>query len=122
MCLIIFLWTPPHSWALAIYRNDDYSKASVPMYPVIHGFKSTFKLMNFYTVLMVLSANALFIFDYNGLFYFITSNILNGYFIYKLYVLNISKNPKKDAIKLFGYSILYLFLIFFVAVIDKLIN
>ena len=78
--------------------------------------------MNFYTVLMVLSANALFIFDYNGLFYFITSNILNGYFIYKLYVLNISKNPKKDAIKLFGYSILYLFLIFFVAVIDKLIN
>ena len=122
MCLIIFLWTPPHSWALAIYRNDDYSKASVPMYPVIHGFKSTFKLMNFYTVLMVLSANALFIFDYNGLFYFITSNILNGYFIYKLYILNISKNPKKDAIKLFGYSILYLFLIFFVAVIDKLIN
>ncbi|MDC1316124.1 heme o synthase, partial [Alphaproteobacteria bacterium] len=47
MCLIIFLWTPPHSWALAIYRNDDYSNASVPMYPVIHGFKSTFKLMNF---------------------------------------------------------------------------
>ena len=122
MCLIIFLWTPPHSWALAIYRNDDYSNASVPMYPVIHGFKSTFKLMNFYTVLMVLSANALFVFGFNGLFYFITSNLLNGYFVYKLYVLNVSKKPKKEAIKLFGYSILYLFLIFFVAVIDKLIT
>ena len=122
MCLIIFLWTPPHSWALAIYRNDDYSNASVPMYPVIHGFKSTFKLMNFYTLLMVLSTNALFIFNYNGVFYFITSNILNAYFVYKLYVLNKSNDPKKDAIKLFGYSILYLFLIFFVAVIDKLIN
>jgi protoheme IX farnesyltransferase len=122
MCLIIFLWTPPHSWALAIYRNDDYSNASVPMYPVIHGFKSTFKLMNFYTLLMVLSTNALFIFNYNGMFYLITSNILNSYFIYKLYVLNKSTEPKKDAIKLFGYSILYLFLIFFVAVIDKLIN
>ena len=122
MCLIIFLWTPPHSWALAIYRNDDYSNASVPMYPVIHGFKSTFKLMNFYTLLMVLSTNALFIFNYNGMFYFITSNILNSYFVYKLYVLNKSTDPKKDAIKLFGYSILYLFLIFFVAVIDKLIN
>ena len=122
MCLIIFLWTPPHSWALAIYRNDDYSNASVPMYPVIHGFKSTFKLMNFYTLLMVLSTNALFIFNYNGMFYLITSNILNSYFIYKLYVLNKSTEPKKEAIKLFGYSILYLFLIFFVAVIDKLIN
>ena len=122
MCLIIFLWTPRHSWALAIYRNDDYSNASVPMYPVIHGFKSTFKLMNFYTLLMVLSTNALFIFNYNGVFYFITSNILNAYFVYKLYVLNKSNDPKKDAIKLFGYSILYLFLIFFVAVIDKLIN
>ena len=122
MCLIIFLWTPPHSWALAIYRNDDYSNASVPMYPVIHGFKSTFKLMNFYTLLMVLSTNALFIFNYNGVFYFITSNTLNAYFVYKLYVLNKSNDPKKDAIKLFGYSILYLFLIFFVAVIDKLIN
>jgi len=121
MCLIIFLWTPPHSWALAIYRNDDYSNASVPMYPVIHGFKSTFKLMNFYTLLMVLSTNALFIFNYNGMFYLITSNILNSYFIYKLYVLNKSTEPKKDAIKLFGYSILYLFLIFFVAVFDKLI-
>jgi len=122
MCLIIFLWTPPHSWALAIYRNDDYSNASVPMYPVIHGFKSTFKLMNFYTLLMVLSTNALFIFNYNGVFYFITSNILNAYFVYKLYVLNKSNDPKKDAIKLFGYSILYLFLIFFVDVIDKLID
>tara|TARA_X000001036_G_C20596072_1_gene772931 strand:+ start:316 stop:1242 length:927 start_codon:yes stop_codon:yes gene_type:complete len=118
-CLIIFFWTPPHSWALAIYRNDDYSKAEVPMYPAIYGFKSTFKLMNFYTLLMLISTNLLFIFGYNGIFFLITSNILNLYFIYKLYLLNISKVPKKDAIKLFGFSIMYLFLIFLLSVIDS---
>ena len=48
LCLIIFLWTPPHSWALAIYRNQDYSNADVPMYPVKHGIKKTLKMMNIY--------------------------------------------------------------------------
>ena len=51
LCLIIFLWTPPHSWALAIYRNQDYSNADVPMYPVKHGIKNTLKMMNIYTFL-----------------------------------------------------------------------
>ena len=121
LCLIIFLWTPPHSWALAIYRSQDYSKAEVPMYPVINGIKKTLLMMNIYTALLVISVNLLFFLNFSGLTFFITSNTLNGIFVYKLYQLNITKNYKKYSIKLFGYSIVYLFLIFFFAVIDKYI-
>lgn len=121
LCLIIFLWTPPHSWALAIYRSQDYSKAEVPMYPVIYGMKKTLLMMNIYTFLLVGSVNLLFFLNLSGLFFFLTSNILNGIFVYKLYQLNITKEYKKFSIKLFGYSIMYLFLIFLFAVIDKYI-
>ena len=121
LCLIIFLWTPPHSWALAIYRSQDYSKAEVPMYPVIYGMKKTLRMMNIYTFLLVGSVNLLFFLNLSGLFFFLTSNLLNGIFVYKLYQLNITKEYKKFSIKLFGYSIMYLFLIFFFAVIDKYI-
>ena len=121
LCLIIFLWTPPHSWALAIYRSQDYSKAEVPMYPVIYGMKKTLRMMNIYTFLLVGSVNLLFFLNLSGLFFFLTSNLLNGIFVYKLYQLNITKDYKKLSIKLFGYSIMYLFLIFFFAVIDKYI-
>ena len=81
LCLIIFLWTPPHSWALAIYRSQDYSKAEVPMYPVIHGMKKTLLMMNIYTFLLVGSVNLLFFLNLSGLFFFLTSNILNGIFV-----------------------------------------
>ena len=121
LCLIIFLWTPPHSWALAIYRSQDYSKAEVPMYPVIYGMKKTLLMMNIYTFLLVGSVNLLFFLNLSGLFFFLTSNILNGIFVYKLYQLNITKEYKKFSIKLFGYSIMYLFLIFLFTVIDKYI-
>ena len=121
LCAIIFLWTPPHSWALAIYRNQDYSNADVPMYPVKHGIQKTLLMMNIYTALMVVSVNLLFFLSLTGLFFFITSNILNAYFVFKLYKLNISDNTKKDAIKLFGFSILYLFMIFTLTVLDKFI-
>ena len=119
LCLIIFLWTPPHSWALAIYRSQDYSKAEVPMYPVIYGMKKTLLMMNIYTFLLVGSVNLLFFLNLSGLFFFLTSNLLNGIFVYKLYQLNVTKDYKKFSIKLFGYSIMYLFLIFLFAVIDK---
>lgn len=121
LCLIIFLWTPPHSWALAIYRSQDYSKAEVPMYPVIYGMKKTLLMMNIYTFLLVGSVNLLFFLNLSGLFFFLTSNLLNGIFVYKLYQLNVTKDYRKFSIKLFGYSIMYLFLIFFFAVIDKYI-
>ena len=119
LCLIIFLWTPPHSWALAIYRNQDYSNADVPMYPVKHGIQKTLKMMNVYTFLMIISTNLLFVFGFAGMIFFVTSNILNSYFAFQLIKLNKSKNLKKDSIKLFGFSIIYLFLIFLFTVIDR---
>ena len=121
LCLIIFLWTPPHSWALAIYRNQDYSNADVPMYPVKYGIKKTLMMMNIYTFAMIISVNLLFFTGLASWFFLITANILNGYFILKLYKLNYSSNLKKDSIKLFGFSIVYLFSIFLFAVIDKYI-
>jgi len=121
LCLIIFLWTPPHSWALAIYRNQDYSKADVPMYPVKYGIKKTLMMMNIYTFAMIISVNLLFFTGLASWFFLITANILNGYFTLKLYKLNYSINLKKDSIKLFGFSIVYLFSIFLFAVIDKYI-
>ena len=121
LCLIIFLWTPPHSWALAIYRNQDYSKADVPMYPVKYGIKKTLMMMNIYTFAMIISVNLLFFTGLAGWFFLIIANLLNVYFTLKLYKLNYSRNLKKDSIKLFGFSIVYLFSIFLFAVIDKYI-
>ena len=119
LCLIIFLWTPPHSWALAIYRMDDYSNADVPMYPIKYGIKKTITLMNLYTALMVISVNLLFFLGYANSVFFISANILNIIFILKLLKVNKSKDLKIDSIKLFGFSIVYLFLIFLFAVLDK---
>ena len=89
------------------------------MYPVKYGIKKTLVMMNIYTFFMVTSVNFLYFFKFAGMSFFIGSNALNAYFIYKLFKLNKSKNLKKDSIKLFGYSIVYLFLIFSLTVIDK---
>jgi len=121
LCLIIFLWTPPHSWALAIYRNQDYSNADVPMYPVKYGIKKTLMMMNIYTFAMILAVNLLFFIGFADWLFFVSANFLNGYFSLKLFKLNYSNNLKKDSIKLFGFSIVYLFSIFLFAVIDKYI-
>lgn len=121
LCLIIFLWTPPHSWALAIYRNQDYSNADVPMYPVKYGIKKTLMMMNIYTFAMILAVNLLFFIGFADWLFFVSANFLNGYFALKLFKLNYSNNLKKDSIKLFGFSIVYLFSIFLFAVIDKYI-
>ena len=121
LCLIIFLWTPPHSWALAIYRNQDYSNADVPMYPVKYGIKKTLMMMNIYTFAMILAVNLLFFIGFADWLFFVSANFLNGYFALKLFKLNYSNYLKKDSIKLFGFSIVYLFSIFLFAVIDKYI-
>ena len=89
------------------------------MYPVKHGIQKTLTMMNIYTFLMIVSTNLLFVFGLVGMVFFVTSNLLNSYFAFQLFKLNKSKNLKKDSIKLFGFSIIYLFLIFFFTVIDR---
>ena len=122
--LIIFIWTPSHFWALSLYKTDDYKKAKIPMLPITSGIKATKLNIFIYSLILFPVAVAPFFFNFSGLIYFIFSSILSGYYIfisYKLLMEKNSINEKKLAAKLFGYSILYLFMIFTFILIDRFI-
>ena len=122
--LIIFVWTPSHFWALSLYKTDDYKKAKIPMLPITSGIQATKFNIFIYSVILFPVALAPFFFNFSGLIYFIFSLILSGYYIFISYKLLKEKNPiaeKKLAAKLFGYSILYLFIIFTSILIDRVI-
>jgi len=115
--LIIFLWTPPHFWALALYRNEDYRKASVPMLPVVSGAKTTKRHMLFYAVLMIASTLAPSILGYSGAIYTIGASALGAIFLWHN-IRVIRSDDDKIAMKMFGYSILYLFALFALLMVD----
>ena len=122
--LIIFIWTPSHFWALSLYKTDDYKKAKIPMLPITSGIQATKLNIFIYSLILFPAAVAPFFFNFSGLIYFIFSLILSGYYIfisYKLLMEKNSINEKKLAAKLFGYSILYLFMIFTFILIDRFI-
>ena len=122
--LIIFIWTPSHFWGLSLYKTDDYKKAKIPMLPITSGIKATKLNIFIYSLILFPVAVAPFFFNFSGLIYFIFSSILSGYYIfisYKLLMEKNSINEKKLAAKLFGYSILYLFMIFTFILIDRFI-
>ncbi|WP_233993209.1 heme o synthase [Thiomicrorhabdus sp. Milos-T2] len=109
--LIIFLWTPPHFWPLAIYRVEEYRKTPYPMLPVTHGIPYTKNRIVFYTVLMFLITLLPAFIGMSGLAYFLSAlglNVLFAFYVYRLYF---NQDAKAD-IKLFAYSIIYLMLIF----------
>lgn len=116
--LIIFLWTPPHFWALALFRAEDYAKAQVPMLPVVRGAKATKVQILAYTVLLTLVSLLLTLTGAAGWLYFAAAAACGGYFIY-LAVRNVKDPSDKTAKRLFGYSILYLALVFAAAVLDR---
>ncbi len=118
--LIIFLWTPPHFWALALYKSDDYKLAKIPMMPVIHGKKHTKELIVFYTILTIIATIIPYALGTMGVLYLITSTMLNLYFLYLVINLRLENNLK-FAPKVFGYSIFYLFAIFLIMMIDRLV-
>ncbi len=118
--LIIFLWTPPHFWALALYRNEDYRDASIPMLPTVRGEASTLRHILGYSLLLVGVSLLLPALGYASWIYASAASILGGLFILKAYRLWTSPN-NKDAMKLFGYSILYLFILFAAIALDKLL-
>lgn len=115
--LIIFIWTPPHFWALAIRRRDEYALAKIPMLPVTHGIKYTKLLILLYT-LMLFSVSLLpFVVQMSGLIYLIAAIILGLGFIafaWKLYI----DEKNEYAMKTFGYSIFYLSMIFLFLLAD----
>ena len=116
--LIIFLWTPPHSWALALYRNEDYQKANVPMLPVVAGKPSTLFQIWAYTLLLIGATVLPYTFGFMGVLYLTVASLLGfGFLVANLY-LSRSSNPKAP-LQVFFYSIFYLFLLFAIMLVDK---
>ena len=115
--LIIFLWTPPHFWALAVYKYDDYLKADVPMLPITHG-KDFARLHIFlYSILLFCITLFPYLLGFSGLIYLIGSFTFGIKFVVDSYLLMVLKTDKR-AIELFKYSITYLAVIFGVLLLD----
>ena len=117
LVLIIFAWTPPHFWALAIHRKDDYAKENIPMLPVTHGVQFTKLQIILYTIILILVSLLPFVVMMSGVFYFISAIILGTIFLYYSLRLYFDKN-NEHAFPTFVYSIYYIFLIFAALLID----
>jgi protoheme IX farnesyltransferase len=117
LVLIIYTWTPPHFWALAIHRRDDYAKVNLPMLPVTHGIKFTKYSILGYTILMFMVTLLPYLAYMRGEIYLISAVLLGLYFFYKVFMLMFS-DRKNAAISTFVYSINYLMLLFIAMVVD----
>ena len=115
--LIIFCWTPPHFWALALYRRDEYAKVGIPMLPVTHGEKFTLLHIVLYTIILTIVTLMPFSVGMTGLIYLFFATILNAIFLYYVVVLYRNYSDKLSK-KVFNYSILYLSLIFAALLVD----
>lgn len=115
--LIIFLWTPPHFWALALVSNDDYKKAGVPMLPVTHGDTHTRWQILLYSVILSAACAVPVVMGSLGIVYMISAIVLNTLFVIGAVQLFRLKTDHSARL-LFGYSILYLFLIFTAVMMD----
>ncbi len=117
LVLIIFAWTPPHFWALAIYRLDDYKKAAIPMLPVTHGVAFTKLHVVLYTVLLCVVSMLPVVIGMSGMIYAITASILGVRFLWwavKLY----KTDKNRVAMQTFRFSIVYLMLLFIGLLLD----
>ncbi len=115
--LIIFTWTPPHFWALAIARRDDYAKVGIPMLPVTHGIPYTRLQIVLYTILLVLSTLLPYLTGMSGFIYLASVIALNARFLYFVIALNRGLRPELP-IRTFRFSITYLMLLFAALIID----
>ncbi len=109
---LIFLWTPPHFWALALYRNDDYKKAGVPMLPVVAGEAATKRQIVFYTLMMTPFVLAPYFMHMANMFYLVAASVLQGLFIISSIRVYNEKGAYRFARLMFGYSIFFLFALF----------
>ena len=117
LVLIIFVWTPPHFWALAIYRKDEYAKESIPMLPVTHGVAFTKLQIVLYTIILFIVSVLPYVVLMSGEIYLFSALILSTIFLY--YSINLYfSNDNEDAMSTFQFSIYYIFLIFLALLID----
>jgi protoheme IX farnesyltransferase len=117
LVLIIFVWTPPHFWALAIFRRDDYARAMVPMLPVTHGVEYTRWQILLYTVLLVVVSVLPRLVEMSGNFYFGGALVLGAVFLWHAWKL---MDPPDEfyAMRVFNYSIVYLMALFAFLLVD----
>ena len=116
LVLIIYTWTPPHFWALAIHKRDEYAKVEVPMLPVTHGLEFTGLQVLLYTVLLVISTMLPYVVGMSGFIYLVGVTVLNVRFLYwawKLY-----RGAYQQAMKTFWFSIIYLMVLFVLLLVD----
>ena len=117
LVLIIFVWTPPHFWALALYRREDYVQAGLPMLPVTHGERFTLLNILLYTLILLAASILPYVYGMSGLFYLICALILSGIFV--MYAIRLYQDYSDQlARKTFKYSISYLALLFAAILID----
>ncbi len=122
--LIIFFWTPSHFWALSLYKSEDYKKANIPMLPLTNGIESTKVNIFVYSLIMLPVIIFPYAINFVGLVFLIPSLLLTIYYNYLcfgLYKFKKNKFSPKKAKSIFGYSILYLFLVFVLFLIDKIL-
>jgi protoheme IX farnesyltransferase len=117
LVLIIFVWTPPHFWALAIFRRDDYARALVPMLPVTHGVEYTRWQILLYTVLLVVVTVMPWAVGMSGLFYLGGALVLGGVFLWYAWKL-LDPPDEFFAMRTFNYSIVYLMALFAFLLVD----
>ncbi|MGC2641200.1 MAG: heme o synthase [Pseudolabrys sp.] len=118
--LIIFFWTPPHFWALALYRTDDYARAGIPMLPVVSGDASTRRQILVYTLILVPLGVAPWAFGYAGALYGITAVVMGAVMVTLGWQVLLESRPAERASRnLFAFSILYLFLLFAVLLVER---
>ena len=115
--LIIFVWTPPHFWALAIYRRKEYAKVDIPMLPVTHGVPFTRLQILLYTILLLVVSVLPFVTRMSGPVYLAGALLLGGGFLYYAIIM-MKGEDEKVAMKTFGYSIWYLMALFALLLVD----
>jgi protoheme IX farnesyltransferase len=116
--LIIFAWTPPHFWALAIHRREEYALVDIPMLPVTHGVSFTRWHILFYTILLVIVSTLPFVTGMSGVVYLAGVSVLNAGFLWYAAWLLLRRDDHRLPMRTFGFSITYLMLLFLFLLVD----
>ncbi len=119
---LIFLWTPPHFWSLALAVETDYEKAKVPMFPNVYGDERTKREIVYYSIILVVASLALYPLHVMGALYFGAAAVLGGIFLLEAFRTWRERNGTVDARRMFRYSLVYLALMCTVMVIDRIIT
>ena len=120
--LIVFIWTPPHFWALALVKNDDYRAANIPMLPVTSGADATVRQILFYTLALAGTGMLPYLLSFSGTFYGVGAGVASAIFVGLSVLLALSSRERRNRIAgmVFAYSIFYLFIVFALLPADRL--